>query len=74
MINALDPDHMTAAERLDEIGDILATGVLRLYRRQGTIKTTNEINELREFPLDFPGARSVHGLEPEPTGENHEHA
>ena len=29
MTNALHPDRMTAAERLDEVADILARGILR---------------------------------------------
>jgi hypothetical protein len=34
MRNALDPDLMTAAERLVEIGEILAAGLLRLRARE----------------------------------------
>ena len=30
MRNALDPDRMSAAERLAEIGEILARGLIRL--------------------------------------------
>ena len=32
--NALDPNLMTAAERLAEIGEILAAGLLRLRARE----------------------------------------
>ena len=32
--NALDPNLMTAAERLTEIGEILAAGLLRLRARE----------------------------------------
>jgi hypothetical protein len=32
--NALDPNRMTAAERLAEIGEILAAGLLRLRARE----------------------------------------
>ena len=32
--NAISPEIMTAAERLDEIGAILAAGILRLRRQQ----------------------------------------
>jgi hypothetical protein len=34
MHNALHPDRMTAAERLDEIADILAVGLIRLKARK----------------------------------------
>ena len=34
MQNALDPNRMTAAERLAEIGEILAAGLLRLRARE----------------------------------------
>ena len=32
--NALDPNLMTAAERLREVGEILAAGLLRLRARE----------------------------------------
>ena len=34
MANALDPNLMTASERIDEIGQILAAGIVRLKARQ----------------------------------------
>ena len=34
MPNALDPNRMTTAERLAEIGEILAAGLLRLRARE----------------------------------------
>ena len=37
MQNALDPNRMTAAERLAEIGEILAAGLLRLRAREQEI-------------------------------------
>ena len=36
MINALDPDRMTASERLDEVASILATGLRRLIARKSS--------------------------------------
>ena len=36
MSNALHPDLMSAAERLDEIAEILAAGLMRLRARQST--------------------------------------
>ena len=34
MQNALDPNRMSATERLREVGEILATGLLRLRARE----------------------------------------
>jgi hypothetical protein len=34
MQNALDPNRMTATERIAEIGEILAAGLLRLRARE----------------------------------------
>ena len=35
-MNAAKPEHMTAAERLDEAAEILATGLQRLHARQSS--------------------------------------
>jgi hypothetical protein len=51
--NALDPNLMSAAERLTEIGEILAAGLLRLRARGG------EGGDHRELSLDFTGSQSV---------------
>jgi hypothetical protein len=56
MINALDPDRMTATERLDEMADILAAGLLRLRKR-----CSSNSNDLREVCLDFNANQSMHG-------------
>jgi hypothetical protein len=53
--NALDPNLMTAAERLAEIGEILAAGLLRLRAK------TQKADDLRDIPLDFPAHQSRHG-------------
>jgi hypothetical protein len=53
--NALAPDLMTSAERLDEIAEILAAGILRLRRRRAASQGGLEKNG-----LDFPPDRSVH--------------
>ena len=37
MVNALDPDRMTADERLDEVADILAAGIRRLFNKNGHV-------------------------------------
>jgi hypothetical protein len=49
MSNALRPDLMTAAERLDEIADILAAGLTRLRAR----KSSPLSDAPRESSLDF---------------------
>jgi hypothetical protein len=36
MSNALHPDAMSAQERLDEIAEILATGLMRLHARKSS--------------------------------------
>ena len=36
MTNALSPDRMTAAERLDEVAEILAVGAMRLAARKSS--------------------------------------
>ena len=50
--NALRPDLMTPAERLDEVARLLALGFLRLRARRQE-KKANDPNHLREFGLDF---------------------
>ena len=57
MSNALDPNLMTAAERLAEIGAILAAGLIRLRTRQREA----EARRSGESSFDFSGDQSVHG-------------
>lgn len=45
MTNALHPDRMSAPERLDEIAEILAAGLMRLRARKSS-------------PLSAPGGES----------------
>jgi hypothetical protein len=52
--NALDANLMSAAERLTEIGEILAAGLLRLRARE------REAGDHEDLSLDFPASRSVH--------------
>ena len=54
---ALHPDHMTAAERLDEIAEILATGAMRLM----TGKSTRFSAQRGDCSVDFTANQSVHG-------------
>ena len=55
MPNALDPNLMSAAERLAEIGEILAAGLIRLRAKR--LKT----GDAGDLSLDFPAPRSRHG-------------
>jgi hypothetical protein len=48
-MNPLDPSHLSAAERLDEIADILAAGLMRLRAR----KSTPLSRDPGESSLDF---------------------
>jgi hypothetical protein len=52
--NALDPDLMTPAERLDEIAEILAAGILRARRK---LRGEDRRDRVR---LDFSPDRSMH--------------
>jgi plasmid stability protein len=52
---AAGTDRITTAERLAEVAEILAAGVLRLRRKQGQVPATEE-----QVRLDFPPERSVH--------------
>ena len=56
---ALQPDHMTAAERLDEIAEILAVGTMRLMAR----KSSRISAENRDSSVDFTTSQSVHGFD-----------
>jgi hypothetical protein len=58
--NALDPDLMTAAERLAEVGEILAAGLLRLRAKGG------KGGDRRDLSLDFPANQRVHGRNRKP--------
>ncbi len=57
MRNALDPNLMTAAERLREIGEILAAGLIRLRARRREAQAAGA----GDVSLDFPAHQSVHG-------------
>jgi hypothetical protein len=55
-MNALDPDQMSAAERLAEIADILVTGLIRMQRRKSSRLSRND----GDSSLDFLPDRSGH--------------
>ncbi|TPQ52672.1 hypothetical protein C2U72_01970 [Prosthecomicrobium hirschii] len=57
-MNALHPDRMTAAERLAEVADILARGILRLRERAHQSSQTSE--RTGESSVDFTGDRCRH--------------
>ena len=54
--NAVAPDLMTANERLTELGQILAAGLMRLRRRQSMSVAAPS----GDYRLDFSPERSVH--------------
>ncbi len=54
MERAVEGNRMSAEERLREIGEILATGLLRLRARE------HEAGNHRDVSLDFPATQSVH--------------
>ena len=56
MRNALDSDRMGTDERLREVGEILAVGLLRLRAKRAA-----EREHRRESSLDFTARQSVHG-------------
>ena len=55
-MNALKPDMMTAAKRLDEVAEILAIGLQRVLARQSTPQSA----DCGESSLDCAGHPSGH--------------
>jgi hypothetical protein len=55
--NCLAPDLMSAEERLDEVAQILAAGLVRLLQKR---EYQNDRNMLEKNSLDFSPDRSVH--------------
>ena len=56
MQNALDPNRMSAAERLDEIAEILAAGILRLKARE----SAHRPRDRGDVCLAIPARQSRH--------------
>jgi hypothetical protein len=54
-MNPLDPSHMTAAERLEEIADILAAGLMRLRARKSTPLSPDHGESSLDFSPDQRG-------------------
>ena len=61
--NALSPDRMTAAERLAEVAEILARGLIRLRARQSSSVSADRGDSC----LDFSPHQRGHGPVIEPT-------
>lgn len=59
MHNALSPDRMTAAERLDMVAEILVAGAMRLFDR----KSTRLSADAGDSSVDFIASQSVYGEE-----------
>ena len=59
MPNALNPSHMTASERLDEVGRILAAGILRTRAKRPQSQAQSSGNN-GEVSLDLPLKESGH--------------
>lgn len=56
MFNPLDPGQLTAKERLSELAEILAAGLIRLHARQSTPLSA----ACGESSFDCVGHRSGH--------------
>ena len=56
----LHPDHMTAAERLAELGQILARGLIRLQAREASPLSADRGDSF----VDLPPHRSRHADAP----------
>jgi hypothetical protein len=56
-MNPLDPARMTTPERLDEVAEIIAAGLIRLRSRQSRQLS----GDRGESSLDFSPHRSGHG-------------
>lgn len=54
---ALSPNRMNAAERLDEIAEILATGAIRLMARKSNCLSADG----GDSSVDFTAHQSVYG-------------
>jgi hypothetical protein len=59
-MNALAPDKMSSAERLDEIAEILAAGLMRLIARKSSGLSAPDGDSF----LDFSPPKSGRGRKP----------
>lgn len=68
-MNALSPDRMTPAERLGEIGRLLALAILRARQRRQS-ENPSKINTNGEVSLDFADRSRRHGGRKTPRRES----
>jgi len=68
MSNPLGPNELTASERISEVADILADGLLRAKLRD--MRKAISRRRIRDNTLDNPGGLRPHGLEPQADGES----
>ncbi len=54
-MNPLSPNRMSAAERLDEIADILTAGLMRLRARKSSQVSADQRESSLDFSLDQRG-------------------
>ena len=66
MTHGVDPNQLSAAERLAEVAEILATGLMRLHLRKSSSFSSNT----GDSSLDCPAHQSGHA-NPEISGEQH---
>ena len=59
MHNGLDPDRSNADERLQEIADLLASGLRRLGDRHRQSRNNSNFSHLTDNSLDFRRRQSV---------------
>ena len=59
-MSPLHPNHMTAAERLAELAQILARGLIRLHAREASPLSADD----RDSFVDLPPHRSRHANAP----------
>jgi len=59
-MSPLHPNHMTAAERLAELAEILARGLIRLHAREASPLSADD----RDSFVDLPPHRSGHANAP----------
>ena len=64
---ALHAPHDQAPDRLAEVADLLALGLLRHKLRRG--RKIRRLKKRAENSLDVFAHQSVHGIEPGPDGE-----
>jgi hypothetical protein len=62
MSNPLSPDQMSAADRLDEIAELLAAGLIRLRRRKSSPISLDHGEISLDFSANQRGDAPANGL------------